>query len=390
MTRQPATEESAAHRSKPPLVLISANAFWNIANFRSGLIDALVERGYRVVIAAPGMDPDWARAHGAEAVDIKVDRSGLNPVRDARLFLDYLGLIRRNKPDFYLGFTIKPNIYGCLAGRMVGIRAVPNISGLGTAFMRDGLLSRFVGRLYRIALRDCPVVFFQNPDDRDQFLSRRIILAGQARLLPGSGVDLKRFVPAPPPDGPPQFLFVGRLLADKGVREFVDAAKLLKASEPSWRFQLVGPVDAGNRSGISDEELARWNAEGHVEYLGFSGDVREHVRSATAVVLPSYYREGVPRSLLEAAAMARPIIAANARGSRQIVEHGVNGLLCEPRSAQSLAEAMKQLGLMSDKEREGFGRAGRAKVEREFGEERVISAYLEAVGATPSRSERLT
>ena len=360
-------------------VLLSANSFWNIKNFRDCLVGALVDKGHRIIIAAPDADVDWARQHGVEAVEIAVDRSGLNPLRDARLFIDYLRLFYRCAPDFYLGFTAKPNIYGSLAARLAGVRSLPNVSGLGTAFINQGSLSRFVGLLYRLAFRGCPIVFFQNPDDRDLFLARSIVTSRQAQLLPGSGVDLDRFAVAPPPEAdPPRFLFIGRLLGDKGVREFVEAARLLRTGQPRWRFQLLGALDEGNRSGIGASELQQWVEHGIVEYLGHADDVRPDIAAATAVALPSY-REGLPRSLLEAAAMGRPLVASNVAGNRQLIEHGVNGLLCEARNAQSLAEAILQIGMMDVNQRTRMGLAGRELVERSFSEELVIQAYLDAL-----------
>jgi glycosyltransferase involved in cell wall biosynthesis len=360
-------------------VLLSANSFWNIRNFRDSLIGALATKGYRIIIAAPDADIGWARENGVEAVEIAIDRAGLNPLSDGRLFFDYLRLFDRYTPDFYLCYTAKPNIYGSLAARLAGASSLPNVSGLGTAFINQGPLSRFVGLLYRLAFRGCPIVFFQNPDDRDLFLARRIVTPGQAQLLPGSGVDLDRFAVAPSPEaGAPRFLFMGRLLGDKGVREFVEAARLLKAGHPSWRFQLLGALDEGNRSGVGASELQSWVEHGIIEHLGHADDVRPQIAAATAIVLPSY-REGLPRSLLEAAAMGRPLVASNVPGNRQLIEHGVNGLLCEARSAQSLAEAIREIGLMDEDQRRRMGLAGRELVERSYSEELVIQAYLDAL-----------
>jgi glycosyltransferase involved in cell wall biosynthesis len=373
--------EDGSDRAGPPkTLLISSNSFFSIANFRGRLVEALVDAGYAVRIAAPEVDHEWVQSRGAEALEIEVDRSGLNPVNDARLWLGYLRLFRRTKLSYFLGFTAKPNIYGSLAAHLLGVASLPNVSGLGTAFMSDGLLSRIVGSLYRLAFLGCPIVFFQNADDRDLFVARRIVRSHQARLLPGSGIDLDHFAPAPPPpeDGQLRFLFIGRLLGDKGVREYVEAARLLRADHPNWRFQLLGDVDPGNRTGISAAEVGQWVHEGVIEHLGHADDVRSSVASATAVVLPSY-REGMPRSLLEAAAMARPLIATDVPGCRQLVDHGVNGLLCRARDAQSLAEAIRELGSMDPQRRAQMGQAARALVEREYGVERVVRAYLDAL-----------
>jgi glycosyltransferase involved in cell wall biosynthesis len=386
MNRQAATAARVTKESKRPLVLVSANSFWNIANFRCGLIEELVGRAYRVVIAAPDHDPSWAAARGAESVGIAIERSGLNPFRDILLLLTYSKLMRSYQSDVFLGFTAKPNIYGSMAAHIASVASLPNVSGLGTAFINPGPLSALVGLLYRIAFRACRIIFFQNPDDRDLFVTRGIVRAEQARLLPGSGVNVDYFQPPSETSDATCLLYVGRLLGDKGVREFVEAARLLKADHPAWRFQLLGPIDEGNRSGIGQAELDQWVADGSVEYLGEADDVRPHLAQATAVVLPSY-REGLPRSLLEAAAMARPLIATDVPGNRQLVRDGVNGLLCEARDPHALAEAMRTIGEMSGAQRSAMGRVSREMVEREYDERNVIGAYLDALEqlAPPAR-----
>lgn len=361
-------------------VILASNSFSNITNFRGRLVEALVEAGYPVSIATPSPNFAWALARGVDAVDIAVDRSGLNPVTDATLWLNYLRLLRQEKANYFLGFTAKPNIYGSLAARFTMATSLPNVSGLGTAFMIEGPLSRFVSLLYRLAFRACPIVFFQNADDRDLFVARKIVRAEQARLLPGSGIDLDHFAPAKvlADDDEMRFLFIGRLLGDKGVREFVEAARLLRPEHPSWRFQLLGDIDAQNRSGVAPAELRQWVEQGLVEHLGHADDVRPFIAVANAVVLPSY-REGLPRSLLEAAAMARPLIATDVPGNRQLVDHGVNGLLCEVRDPRSLAEAMRKFGRMDFAQRRQMGIAGRELVARDYGVDRVVRAYLDAL-----------
>lgn len=357
-------------------VLISANAFWNIAHFRARLIEALVAEGYAVSIACPQPDRHWAVTKGVEAFEIRMDRSGLSPLRDGTTLINYLRLFVDHRPKFFLGFTAKPNIYGSIAARLVGAMALPNVSGLGTAFINPGPLSAILGMLYRAAFRKCPVVFFQNPDDRDLFVERNIVRPEQAQLLPGSGVDLHHFTPQPVRDGPIRFLFVGRLLGDKGVREFVEAARLLKTDHPDWSFQLLGPLDPGNRSGILQPELDSWVAQNVVDYLGETSDVRSWLAEATAVVLPSY-REGLPRSLLEGASAARPLIASDVPGNRQVVKHGVNGLLCAARDCHSLADAMRTLAQLDPADRAAMGGAGRKMIEEGYREDGVVRAYLD-------------
>ena len=317
-------------------------------------------------------------ALGVQRIPVRIERSGRNPLADARLLLEYKRLLGKLRPAAYLGFTIKPNIYGSLAAASLGIPAIPNVSGLGTAFIRRGMLQQIVTRLYRVAFSRCPVVFFQNDEDRQLFVDRGIVEDRQARVLPGSGVDLEHFTPRPPTNGPPAFLLVGRLLRDKGVREFVGAARALSPMLTGSRFQLLGPIDQANRTAITRAQLDDWVAEGVVEYLGVTDDVRPYMAKATAVVLPSY-REGLPRSLLEAAAMERPLIAADVPGCRDVVEDGVNGYLCDPRDSRSLASAMRRMAALSPAERLAMGQVGRRKVQEQFGEELVVQSYLDVL-----------
>jgi glycosyltransferase involved in cell wall biosynthesis len=363
-------------------IVLSANSDWNIANFRAGLIRGLREAGYEPVVIAP-KDPaaqSRMRALDVERIPVQFDRSGLNAWADLKLLKQYRRLLKELRPVAYLGYTIKPNIYGSLAAASLGIPAFPNVSGLGTAFIRRGLLQQIVVRLYRFGFRRCPAVLFQNDEDRQLFVERRIVRADQARVLPGSGVDLERFTPAVPPDGPPTFLFVARLLRDKGVVEYVEAARSLRAALPGARFQLLGPIDEGNRTAISRAELDNWVKEGVIEYLGTTDDVRPFLAAASAIVLPSY-REGMPRSLLEGGAMARPLIAADVPGCRDVVEDGVNGYLCTVRNARSLAGAMRRLAGLPAAKRLAMGEAARRKVQERFSEEFVIRAYLDVLAA---------
>jgi len=369
----------------PRTIVLSANSDWNIANFRAGLIRALRASGYQPIVIAP-RDPaadERMRALGVERIPIAIDRAGLNPWADSKLANQYRRLLKRLRPAAYLGYTIKPNVYGSWAAASLGIPAMPNVSGLGTAFIRPGLLQQIVIRLYRFGFRRAPVVFFQNCEDRKLFVDLGMVTAKQARVLPGSGVDLQHFSPSRLPEGPPTFLFIGRLLRDKGVAEFAEAAASRRSGLPGARFQLLGPIDADNRTLIRRSELDSWVKANLVEYLGSADDVRPFIAAATAVVLPSY-REGMPRSLLEAAAMGRPLIAADVPGCRHIVEDGLNGYLCTVRDAASLASAMLRLARLRPGERLAMGQAARRKVQDEFSEELVIQAYLDVLAGLES------
>jgi glycosyltransferase involved in cell wall biosynthesis len=304
-----------------------------------------------------------------------MQRSGTNPLKDLACLRDLARIVREERPQIFFGFTIKPNIYGSIACALFKVPAVPNVSGLGTTFLGSPLLRRAISLMYRVAFAGAPAVFFQNPDDRDLFVSLRIVKAGQALVLPGSGIDLSSFAPVKLPKEL-RFLMIARLLRDKGVREFVEAARKLRFALPTATFFLLGEPDRGNPTAVGKDELDEWIAEGAIQYLGSTADVRQFIANATAVVLPSY-REGLPRTLLEGAAMARPLIATDVPGCRQVVRDGVTGYLCEPRSADSLATAMMRFALTSHEERVSMGESARIMVEEEFDEALVIRAYLD-------------
>lgn len=369
--------------------LISINAAWNILNFRKGLIERLLADGWKVVALAP---PDAAAARltalGVEMVPIEMDNQGTSPWRDAKLFLAYLRALRRIRPAVFLGYTAKPNIYGSLAAQLLGIPVINNVSGLGTAFISDGPLTKLLSGLYRLAFRRSRTVFFQNPEDRDLFVAKAIVTPGQAKLLPGSGIDLAHFAPDAGEPKPAQgfaFLLVGRLLWDKGVREYVEAARIVRAARPGVQFRLLGFLDVANRSAVPRSNVERWVAEGLIDYLGETDDVRPAIAASDCVVLPSY-REGLPRTLLEASAMAKPLIATDVPGCRHIVEDGRNGFLCAVRDSKSLADAMMRMVDLDEAARRGLGRQARARVEAEFDQRLVVDAYLEAIDEALARA----
>jgi glycosyltransferase involved in cell wall biosynthesis len=314
---------------------------------------------------------------GVDVHHVPVDALGLSPVSDARLFVSYFSLFRRLRPSAILAFTIKPNIYGSIAASRLRIPIVNTLTGLGTGFLSGSALQTVVEALYRFSLRHSRRVFFHNADDRDLFVRRGLVTADQAAVVGGSGVDLEHFASceARTAIGPPSFIFVGRLLKDKGAREFLEAAKLVSESR-SALFRMLGSFEAHPKA--IDEEIVKRH-QSTVEILGPADDVRPHIAHADCVVLPSY-REGLPRALLEASAMAKPVIATDVPGCRQAVEDGVTGLLCDVRSAESLAAAMIAMIDMTPEQRSAMGRSGRAKVKREFSEQEVVAAYLKVLG----------
>ena len=364
-----------------PTVLLSVNTAWNAWNFRAGLLDAIMRQGYRAVVAAPAdRYAERLVQAGCEFIDLPMDSNGTHPGRDLRLLLRYLSLLRAQAPVAYLGYTIKPNVYGSIAAQLLGVPVINNIAGLGAAFIDDSMVTRVARQLYRTALRRSAKVFFQNPHDHRLFVDTGLAKADVTDLLPGSGIAPGNYQAAPSRhDGAPfSFLLVGRMLVNKGVVEFADAARIVRRTMPNVRFLLLGPVNDANPNRVPQQTIASWQAEGLVDYLGAADDVRPYLAAADCVVLPSY-REGVPRTLLEAAAMALPIVATRVPGCVDVVDDGVNGLLCAPRDAVDLARAMLEMVSLPVAARQRMGAAGRRKVEQQFDEALVIRKYLDAI-----------
>jgi glycosyltransferase involved in cell wall biosynthesis len=366
-------------------LVIASNTAWNIANFRGELIRAFVSAGYEVIAAAP---PDKyvpiVESLGARFVPLPIDNQGTNPCRDIVLFWRLFILLRRERPAVFIGYTPKPNIYGGLAARLLRVPAINNIAGLGSVFIRRTWLTQLVQWLYRAGLKDARKVFFQNAEDKHVFLSSKLVKRAVIESLPGSGVDTKRFVPlvsAPEEQAMRPFLFLysGRLLWEKGIGEFVEAARRLKGEGVCAEFGVLGFVGVPNPSAVSTSDVRAWESEGVISYMGSADDVRPIIATCDCFVLPSYYREGVPRSLLEAASMEKPIITTDSVGCRDAVEDGVNGFLCRPRDINDLAEKMRLMATLSSRERRRMGKAGRQKMIREFDESFVIKRYIETV-----------
>lgn len=364
-----------------PHIVVCANQAWNLVNFRVDLIRALIAGGCQVTAIAPPDPAMEARLAelGARFEPLSLDAKGIAPHRDLATLLAIYRLLKGLRPDAWLSWTIKPNVYGSLAARLLGIPAFPNVSGLGTAFIRRNLLTEAAKFLYRTGFSKAAAVFFQNTADRDEFVNSGLVAARQTRLLPGSGIDVERF--APPPGGRParrHFLMLSRVVADKGVREFVEAARQTKAGWPDARFILMGEIGAANRTAIAADEVADWVAQGIIEHCEPVSDVRPHVSAADFIVLPSY-REGLSRVLVEAGAMGRPAVTTDVPGCRDIVSEGVNGFLCEAQDATDLARAFARAAETDDAAWKSMSDAARQRVVDQFSAQRVIALYVEAL-----------
>lgn len=324
-------------------VLFIAGFAESVSTFRGSLIRAMREAGASVELAAPGVgDLPGLNRLGARMHDVELRRTGTNPIADMGLVLSLFQLMRKLRPTITLPYTIKPVIYGTIAAWLVGVpHRYALITGLGYAFTgkRQGLLPRIVRMLYRFALGRAHKVFFQNPDDERLFRELGLLPASvPSVVVNGSGVDVASFAVQPLPPGPLVFLMIGRLLGDKGVREYAQAARRIRAARPEVRFQLVGWIDS-NPDAIAQSELDAWIADGTLEFLGKLDDVRPAIAACTVYVLPSY-REGTPRTVLEAMAMGRSIVTTDAPGCRETVVDGDNGLLVPVKSVDALVAAM--------------------------------------------------
>jgi glycosyltransferase involved in cell wall biosynthesis len=376
-------------RSNRRTVFILASLGSSLVNFRGPLISALVARGHQLHAAAPELTEDtataeWLLGKGVTCHDVPISRAGLNPFADLRALLALTLLMRRVSPDAFIGYTIKPVIWGTLAAWMAGVpQKFALITGLGYAFTgkvqgKRALIQRAVRWLYAQALRRASLVFFQNPDDEAEFMRLNLIPAGlPTHVVTGSGVDTNAFLSAPIPTGPTKFLLIARLLGDKGIREYAAAAEKLSALNPEVEFHLVGGHDL-NPDAIRPDEIRAWQEAGHIVWHGELEDVRPAITAAHVYVLPSY-REGTPRTVLEAMAMGRPIITTDAPGCRETVIDGENGFLVPVRDVQALAQAMQRF-LDEPTLVLSMGQRSREIAEDKYDVHKVNAVMLKAMG----------
>lgn len=361
-------------------IAIVLNTSWNIYNFRMNFVKTLLDQGYEVHTIAPVDDyTHYLTEAGCIHHKVRMDSRGANPIKDAALIVELLLIYRKIRPDIVLHYTIKPNVYGTLAAAMLRIPVVNNVCGLGTVFLKDNLVSAVAILLYKISFRFASKVFFQNADDMKLFLDKKLVPAGSVDLVPGSGIDLKRFTAKRFARNEKfTFLLISRLITDKGILEYIEAVKTLKSSGVDAKFQLLGAMDPEHKRGIKVEVIEEWIKSGTIEYLGTTDDVRPHIHEADCIVLPSY-REGTPRTLLEAASSSKPIIATDVPGCNHVVVNNFNGFLCKLKDAGDLAEKMNAMAHLENEALKKFGENGRSKMEAEYNESVVINKYLAAL-----------
>jgi glycosyltransferase involved in cell wall biosynthesis len=363
-------------------IVLVANTSWFLYNFRAKLMEALREAGHVVIAVAPE-DAFTQRiiAAGYRYRHVAISRTGTNPLTELRTVLALRAVLREENPAVVFSFTPKGNIYCALAADP-SCSVVATINGLGRVFIVPSWRRFVVTNLYRVAMKRTRHMFIENEGDLPYFLETCRVQPQNCAKIPGLGVDLEKFAPAhkaPSASGATVFLLIARLLWEKGLKQYVEAAQAIRALFPQTRFQILGPLEPRNESAIPRSVLDQWVRGGAVEYLGVTEDVRRHVLAADCVVLPTYYREGVPHSLLEAAAMGKPLITTDIPGCKTAVDDGVTGYLCRPQDTDDLIGKLHTFLQLDPERRRQLGAAGRAKMEREFDEARVIRLYMERV-----------
>lgn len=357
-------------------IILLTNSLLGLHTIRMEVIKAIKDKGHDVIISGPSHEIQRVfEDFGCKMVDTKLDRKSMNPLKDIELILHYRKLIRKTNPDVVLTYTIKPNLYGGMACQMCHVPQIANVTGLGSAVENPGWLQRLTILLYKIGLRNAHTIFFQNKANME-FCQKHKMVKGNLKLLPGSGVNLQyhAFQSYPAEDEPIRFIFVSRLLREKGIEEYLTAAKEVRCKHPNVEFHILGTCEE-NYKGILDE----LQKDGTVIYHGRQSDVRPFIGKAWCMVHPSFYPEGMSNVLLESCAAGRPVITTDRPGCGEIVEVGVNGFLVKQRDGLDVAKKVEQfMALPYEKKRE-MGQAARRKVEQEFDRQIVVNAYLKEI-----------
>lgn len=359
-------------------VLLLGNHGFAIYNFRKELIQELLKKGYEVYISLPKDEKvDKMVEWGCKFIETNVDRRGTNPITDFKLVLHYMKLLKEIKPDIVLTYTIKPNLYGGLACRMLNIPCVNNITGLGSGFSKGLLLKTFLSTLYKLSLKRSHCVFFQNTEDMRTIVEGGII-KGEYELIPGSGVNLEEYKFKDFPDKDTvTFIFIGRIMRDKGIDQYLEAAKVIKEKYPDTQFNVIGFVEKTQPH--YNDMINELENEGYITYLGYQSDVKPFVKEAHCLIQPSHGGEGLSNVLLEAAATGRALIASNIPGCRETISEGKNGYIFEAKNTSSLVEQIEKFIHLTYAERKQMGTISREKIEKEFDRNIVVKAYMNKV-----------
>ncbi|MGL5053347.1 MAG: glycosyltransferase family 4 protein [Cetobacterium sp.] len=357
-------------------IFFTANVLWDIYIFRYGVIKSLIEDGHEVVVVAPRDSRiDFPKELKIKHIEIDLSLRGVNPIKDFKLFLQLKKIYKIEQPDIVFHYTIKPNIYGTLAAKIENVKNVAVLTGLGYSFVEGGIVSKIAKILYSFSLKYANEVWVLNEDDKNTIVFENILESKKIFILPGEGVDVDRFTSRKRVENSKiVFLMVARAFYDKGVREYVEAAKITKEKGFSVEFWFLGALGGDSRNGIDKVVMDQYEQEGILKYLGHRKDVEEVINSSDCVILPSY-REGVSKVLMEAASMEKPIIATNVTGCKEIVEDGKNGFLVKVKNVEDLADKIQKFIELSFEEKKEMGKNGRIKILQEFDEKKIIEIY---------------
>ena len=362
-------------------IILVGNTAWSMVRFRKGLIERLISLGYNVTIIAPSDEHESEiRKLGCNYIDIKIDNKGWNPLKDLGLILKLRAVYKKLNPDLIMHYTIKPNIYGTIAARLVNIKSIGVVTGLGYTFIHDTLVSKIAKFLYKFSFQYSQKVFFINEDDKNEFLINGLVKKDKIVIIPGEGVNTSLFSTQGKNGDSNQFKFllVARMLWDKGIGEYVEASKIIKKKYNNIEFGLLGYLAVENPQAITQGQMDIWTNEGNIKFYGSTNDVKSSIFESSCVVLPSY-REGVSMALMEAASMKKPLIATNVTGCRDLIDNKVNGYLCKVRDAIDLADKMEAMLNLSKEERITMGEAGRIKMINQYDDKIVINKYLKVI-----------
>lgn len=361
-------------------IAIVSNTSWSIYNFRLGLLRRLKADGYNVVVIAP-KDNFSAKiiAEGIAYEEIFLKNHGTNPFSELLVYRQLSKIYKKLNPDLIFHYTIKPNIYGSLAAANNNIPSIAITTGLGHLFdFKNGLVRWLTFRLYKIAARLSKEIWFLNENDKDVFVYKGITTHDKAKVLKSEGINTKWFKPNNEKKflTPYNFIFAGRLLLDKGIREFVEAAKIINKTYPQTFFKIIGFINQTNPNSVPYEQLHEWQKEKFISYEGETTDIRPYLEQADCLIFPSYYREGISRILMEAAAMETPIITTDNVGCRDVVDHEKNGYLVKPRDVDDLVKSIERFIELHEEDKLLMGKLGREKMIDEFEESKIIKHYL--------------
>lgn len=357
-------------------ILILSNHFITLYNFRKELVQKLVEDGNEVFISIPKADENsFFSDMGCKIIETPVDRRGVNPISDFGLILNYIKIMKKLKPDIIFSYTIKPNVYGCIASNFTKNKQVSNITGTGATFLKKNAVCTIVKILYKLSIKKSYKVFFQNSGDKDLFVENKMVRNNYA-MLPGSGVNLEQYeVCDLPSDNEINFIFIGRVMELKGMDQYLECAKSIKEKHPNTNFYIAGFIEEDKYKYIIED----YHAKGIINYIGFQKDIKSWIQKCHCTILPSHGGEGVPNVLLESAAMGRICIASKINGSKDVIDDGVTGYLFETGNAQDLIDKVDRLLRLDFETKKHMGLAGRNKVEKEFDRQIVIKTYLKEV-----------